>query len=169
MIFLRHKVFNQLLQINYRLKMIKITASQRKDTGSFFSLIVATQGARKIFKIKINFLQEQQSCRIHSQTETDLSHITPKWPMKVQLPHQTIWITTFQTDILGEQKRIMSMISQSAQKANLKMLPNYIIWTKMIKRNLLASRILKAFEEIQLNNTSTKTKELESLIQMKVG
>jgi hypothetical protein len=61
----------------------------------------------------------------------------------------------------------MSMISQSALNSNLKMSHDKFIKIKMNKRSKIASKIRKALEEIRLNNTSTRIKEQENLIQMK--
>ena len=160
-------MFNRVLQVNFKQKMIKITASQRKDIGSYFSRIAAIQGTLKNYKIRINSLQERQLFQTHLQTETDRLHIKLKWLMKVLLTRQTIWTTIFPTDILGELRKIMSMISQSALKSNLKMSHDTFIKIKMNKRSKIASKIRKALEEIPLNNTSTRIKEQENLIQTK--
>lgn len=71
-------MFNRLLQVNFKQKMIKITASQRKDIGSYFSRIAAIQGTLKNYKIRINSLQERQLFQTHLQTETDRLHIKLK-------------------------------------------------------------------------------------------
>lgn len=71
-------MFNRLLQVNFKQKMIKITASQRKDIGSYFSRIAAIQGTLKNYKIRINSHQERLLFQTHLQTETDRLHIKLK-------------------------------------------------------------------------------------------